>query len=424
MKILLVLCVLAFTALAQTESEMQIATEADRKAGEAYRSKNHVQFLAQVEILDTTRPNHPRIIYNLAKAYALNGRSDDAMAALTRLADMGLSFDAATDRDLASLSGNDKMVSLIARFEANGKTPVNASTRVFELADKSLIAESVAFNPKDGSYFLGSVHQRKIVRVGKNGTVSDFSKPGDGLWSALGIKVDVRRQVLWVATTAFPQMKGFAASDKGRSGIFRYDLRTGKLAKKYLLPAGEDHALGDVLVATDGRVFATDSVGGGIYTIAPTTDEIVVFLKSPLFASLQGLTFGYDEKTLFVADYSKGIFRIDIPSKRIAQLIAAADITVLGIDGLYHYRNRLIAIQNGVNPNRVIDLDLEGDRIVAHKILETNHADFLEPTLGTVLGHDLIYVANSQWPLVNEKGDLAWDKLRSPVILKLNLKRP
>jgi hypothetical protein len=189
------------------------------------------------------------------------------------------------------------------------------------------------------------------------------------------------------------------------------------------LPHGEDHGLGDVLIGNDGTVFASDSVSPYIYRIAPGSDSIESFIHSDIFASLQGITFGKDQNEMYAADYSKGIFRIDMRTKEIVQLKPARDVTLLGIDGMYYFGGRLIAIQNGVNPNRVISLEVRGDTIPSFKILESAHPDYMEPTLGVLIGNDLHYIANSQWPMVNEKAELSLDKLRSPVVLKLDLKK-
>jgi len=259
--------------------------------------------------------------------------------------------------------------------------------------------------------------------VDASGKATDNSSLSDGLYSVLGMKIDIARGWLWAATSAFPQMKGFAAEDKGKSGIVRYDLRTGKLAKRYMLPSGGEHGLGDLVIAHDGTVYASDSVDGVMYKIDAKTDELTEFVRSDMFASLQGLDFSQDRKSLYVADYSKGIFRIDVATKSIVQLKPEQNVTLLGIDGMYFYRGRLIAIQNGVSPNRVVSLQLSGDNVTGFKTLEANHADFLEPTTGTIVGDDFYFIANSQWPLVNEKAELATDKLRDPVVLKLDLKK-
>lgn len=414
-----ILAFFAFSVLAQTADQMAQAVKAEEAARDAYKTKAFPEFLTQMETANRSRPNHPRLVYNLAVALALNGKTAPALEQLDRLAAMGLTYSLDKDEDLGALAISEKFAAIQARMAENRK-PVNESVRALSLPDKLLITESVAFNAKTGVFYLSSVHQRKIVAVDKNGAVSEFSSPADGLWSVLGMKVDLARGWLWVCTSALPQMRGYDAADKGRSGIFKYDLRTGKLVKKYVL-ADAGHALGDLEIGRDGSIYATDSSSPVIYKLDSTSDAIEEFVRSDNFASLQGITLSRDE--LYIADYSKGIFRVDLASKKITQLKPANSVTVLGIDGLYYYRGKLIAIQNGVNPNRVIALTISGDRIDSYKTLEANHSDFMEPTLGVLVGEEFYYVANSQWPLVNEKAELNADKARSPIVLKIDAKK-
>jgi len=414
------LVIFTISLFAQTNEEMATARRAEQAAVKAYRAKDNAEFLAQMKLANASRPNHSRIIYNLAVAYTMNGQPDNSLDSLERLAKMGLFFDVAKDEDFKALSGNDRFTKIVAKFSEN-KKPINASTRAFSVADKTLIAESVAYNRKTDTFYIGSVHQRKIISI-KNGIASDFSGESDGLWSVLGMRVDEKRGLLWVCTTAFPQMKGFDAKDKGRSGLFKYDLRSGKLIKKYLLPDG-DHALGDLIIGQDGAVYATDSTSPSIYKLDPKTDRLESFVDSDLFVSLQGIAFSDGEREMYVADYSKGIFRTNMATKQIVQLTPGDSVTLLGIDGLYYHRGTLIAIQNGISPQRVVGFRFSGDRIDQFTTLEANHADFMEPTLGTIVGDEFYYVANSQWPLVNEKAVLNEQKLTQPVVLKLNLKK-
>lgn len=420
--VVLIPFIYASVAVSQTSDEMRTATAAERAATAAYRAKDHAEFLSQMEVANKARPNHPRLIYNQAVAYALNGRTNEALASLDRLTKMGLAFDLEKDEALKSLAADDRFKKVLIA-NAGNRAPKNVSTRAFEIADKTLIAESVAYDPKSRAFFVGSVHRRKIVRVDAKGSTRDFSLESDGLWSVLGMKIDTLRGHLWAATAAFPQMHGFAADDKGRSGIFKYDLRSGKLLKEYLLPAGENHVLGDLVIDAAGNVLATDSVSPNIYRVDTAKDEIAVLLSSDLFVSLQGIAFGFDENELFVADYSKGIFRIDLRTKRIQQMKPDENATLLGIDGLYYYRGRLIAIQNGVSPHRVAEFRLNGERIDSQRVIEANHADFMEPTLGVLVKDDFYFVANSQWPLVNEKAELQTEKLRDPIVLRIDLKK-
>jgi sugar lactone lactonase YvrE len=407
---------------AQSPEAIALSRESEKKAAAYYKAGEYPAYLASLQQASELRPNHPRLLYNLAGAYALNGKTDESLGLINRIIAMGLYFPFEKDDDFKSL-GPDLMKQAMAMAGKN-KSAVNASTRAFTLPDKEFIPEGIAYDPASERFFVGSIHKGKIVSIGKNGEVSDFSSPGDGLWSVSGMKVDARRRILWASTTAFPQMAGHKTSDEGKAGVFKYDLATGKLLNKYLLSdTAERHALGDLTIDKTGRVYATDSVAPVIYSVAPGGNSLEVFLRDPVFNSLQGLTFTKDEKILYVADYSKGIFRVDIPSKAITQIKPSKYVTLLGIDGLYFRGGNLIAIQNGVNPQRVIVIGLNRDKTEAMstRTLEANHADFFEPTLGVLVENNFFYVANSQWPLVNEKGVLDKEKLREPVILKLKL---
>ena len=81
-------------------------------------------------------------------------------------------------------------------------------------------------------------------------------------------------------------------------------------------------------------------------------------------------------------------------------------------------------MQNGVNPQRVVRVFLSKDlnRVEQLRVLEANNPVFLEPTLGVIVKDTFYFIANSQWPLVDENGKLAAEEnLRDPFVLKIKL---
>lgn len=97
---------------------------------------------------------------------------------------------------------------------------------------------------------------------------------------------------------------------------------------------------------------------------------------------------------------------------------------MLGIDGLYFYRGGLVAVQNGVNPQRVVRLFLSKDlsRVERFETIAANDPAFDEPTLGVLVQNHFYFIANSQWGALDEQGGIApAEKLKEPVILKLRL---
>ena len=427
---LLLMVATVFCGLFQpASSPAQDASQKDaryysQRAAEAYKEKNYSAYLDNMKMAQLLRPNHPTLMYNLAGAYALTGDREQAISLLARVADMGLIYPAEKEDDFASLREAEEFKKILQKFERN-KAPAGKSTLAFTINEKGLIPESVAYDPVDEIFYVGSVYQRKILSRDRKGTVREFSAEGDGLWSAMGMKVDAVRRHLWIATTAHPQMARFNEAENGASAIFKYDLKSGKLLKKYLLPKdSKKHWLGDLAINSRGDVLATDSLTPAVYIIPHQKDEIELFVADGPFASLQGLDFSENEKQLFVADYSKGLFLIDLATRKVSMVAPTADLMLLGIDGLYRYKDSLIAIQNSAAPHRVVRLFLNKSRQgISHwEIIEANNPAFDEPTLGVLVKDTFYYVANSQWGAIDRKGQLAHpDKLRAPVILKTKM---
>jgi sugar lactone lactonase YvrE len=396
----------------------------EREAVKAYRQKDYAQYLAHLQRALELRPNHPRLLYNLAGAYSLNGQINEALQSLERVAAMGLIYLFEADEDLAMLRQTEAYQRISRQFARN-KAPLIRSQPALTVPQKGLIGESVAYDPRDKVYYIASVRERKIIKIGKDGAARDFATEKDGLWSVLGLKIDAKRRHLWACVTATPKMARPSAADKGSTGLFKFDLQTGNFLQKYVLPdRRQEHWFGDLTIARNGDVYATDSAKPAIYVLRAGGETIEEFLADPYFVNLQGLAFAPDEQTLYVADYASGIFAVDLKAKRVNLLPAPADTTLLGVDGLYFHRNGLIATQNGVNPQRVLRLafDATRARVVRVEILEANHPAHDEITLGQVLGNDFYYIANAQWWSFNDEGAAVTpEKLKDLIVLRLKL---
>ena len=417
------LLILLFLSLLVTAQETpKLDTRYYRQeAFKAYRSRDYEQALRNFEKGLVLVPDYPAFIYNSASMSALLNRRQEAVSYLNRLADMHLVFRPENDETFASLKDSPEFKAILTRFDEN-RRPIVRSTRSFSLTERGLITEGIAYDPIKRNFYISSVHKRKILAVDRWRKARDFA--AEGLWGVLGMKVDARRRHLWVTTTAFPQVQGFKNEDEGKSAIVKFELDNGKLIKRYDLPAGR-HALGDLVINKNGDVFATDSLSPAIYVVRQASERVETLIEGAPFISPQGLAFNDDEKVLFVADYPGGVFEVDPVKKSAKRLIAPANSTTLGIDGLYYYRGSLIAIQNGISPHRVIRMRLaSGSTIKEIDILESSNPVFDEPTLGVVVGDSFHFIANSQWESVNDKGEIVSPgKLKDPVVLELKLNK-
>jgi hypothetical protein len=295
----------------------------------------------------------------------------------------------------------------------------------FQLLETGLITEGIAHDPQTGTFYISSVRERKIISYSLKQGVQTFSQPGDSLWGVFGMKVDVARRQLWVCSSALPQMKGNAPASDGRTALVAYDLKTKQLLHTYTVPVdGKPHLFGDLTVAKNETVYATDSRTPWLYRLAAGEQTVTPFLTDSLFRSLQGLALSEDEQTLFVADYRYGPLSINLSTKQVTRLRTEQKIDLSGIDGLYYYQNSLIAIQNRVKPYRVIRLYLSAKATSIERVetLEIDHPLITEPTLGVLAGKQFYYVANSQWEAFDEAGKPVPNfSTQKPTILALPL---
>ena len=148
-------------AMALAESAPPGFVELFKGANEAHASKDHARMEQLLRQALEQRPAHPAAMYNLAAAFALQGKRDDAVDTLRTLGRMGLVYEPDQDPDFASLKSDFGFGLLVHGFAGN-RTPVGRPARAFKLRDPALIPEGMAYDGDTNSYFVSSVHQRRV----------------------------------------------------------------------------------------------------------------------------------------------------------------------------------------------------------------------------------------------------------------------
>jgi len=291
-----------------------------------------------------TRPDDPTLYYYLAGAEFTEGHKAAGLEALDRLASLGNGFLPVREMGFDSVWSDSAFRQSLGRLE--GKLPKVTEARELFRLDRTLIPEGIAWDPKSGSYFVGSIAQRKVVRVDSSGAVSDFSKPGD-LRNVLGLAVDPSRRRLHAVSTSLVA----GASDRARNQVVTYDLDTGALVRRVDVPAAAQ--LNDVAVSPDGELFVTDSGAGGVYRVRSTgtVDTLVAPGSVP---GVNGIARSSDGTALYLA-HATGVARFDLTSREILPRIETPKgETIAAIDGLYADGSTLLGVQNVTNPGRVV----------------------------------------------------------------------
>jgi hypothetical protein len=418
----------SLAAQASEADSARVARDAYRQAIPLYRRQAWDSARAQLRRAFTAWPMQQAYVRGYASLSARVRDTGETVRALNLLADYGLTLDLAADSDFAAVRDALAVRRAAERLTANGqpliKSEVAASLPEIE-AD--FFPEGMSHDPRRGVWYLASVRHRKVARIDRTGAAFDLIKEGqDGLWAVLGVRADPARSTLWVTTAAIPNMLGYSAADSGRSAIVAFDLESGRLKTRYPLPASPaGHLLGDLVVAPNGDVYATDSKDPAVWKIRSGSPQVEEYLRDPLFRSLQGPVVDPSGRTLYIADYSHGVLAIDLATRQVRALPVPAGSTVLGIDGLAWHDGSLIGVQNGVAPARVVRLRLDstGRRFLAVELLDRHLPLATEATIGTVWGDRYFYVANSQWEAYDAAGQLKPGvRLEPPKILQLRLR--
>lgn len=412
--------------------ERATAARADwRGAGEALASHDTNAALAALDRASRAWPTqsaYPAALFHLAVAAR---RPDAALRAARGLLAIGLGV-RVSDAEEGQLHDVAGWPALADSLRAAG-APLERSAVFRALADTLFHPEGVAHDPASGRWFLSSVRQRRIVAIDPTGAVIPLVAAGqDGLDAAFGMVVDPRRGVLWVASSAVPEEQGYDSASAGRAALFAFDLRSARLRARVALPPSDPgdavgRQVGDLALAPNGDLYASDPVGRAIYRVrAGTLPSVVeVVTTDLLLRSPQGMVVSPDGAAMIVADYSHGLVRVDLRNRAVTYLPPPPGATLLGVDGLaLAGPGRLVAIQNGVSPTRVVAIDLDRGwrRVTGLRVIDRPAFDG-EPTLGSVVGERFYYVAGSAWDNYEDGHPLAGAHWPRPVIRALPLPR-
>jgi hypothetical protein len=373
--------------------------------------------VAAVEAALAQRPNDATLYFFLARFHAQAGNRDGAVAALTKAAELGDGFLPARELGFEKVWDDPRFQKVRGDMEV--KLPrLDFAPIAFEVDDTRLVPEGIAYDAPSHSFFLGSIVERKIVRVSDEGRVSDFAL---GLDSVLGIAVEAPRRILYaVSTSALTQ----AGRKSRRNAIVAYDVDSLRQLRRVDVP--EAMQLNDVAVAPGGRVFTTDSASGAVFEILKDGTTRTLVRPGELRGS-NGLAPSADGTRLYVA-HSTGLAVVDVAAGGGAKRVAnRTRETVAAIDGLYQWQGQLVGVQNTTTPGRVIlvTLSSDGEAIERVQTLLSHHHNRLdEPTTGAITERGFFLLAATGVGHYDDRGEIERpDSMPKPTVLRIPLPR-
>ncbi len=346
-----------------------------------------------IRSLESARELNPAGLYtryNLARAYARNGQVERALDLLEGLARARVDFGIADDPALAVLADDPRFRRLLETL-GRRTASVRNSRKHTEIARIDLLPEGIARDAATDRLFFGSMRSGEVFVIDSAGRVSKLAEVGyDGRLAAIGMTVDAHRGLLWVVGTAFFLTDGYDPQKPAWSGLFGFDLDSGEQRQRYLR-RDVGHGYNDVALAPDGTLYLS---GAELGRLAPADGAAIetVVTSERVFGS-NGIAITADGDRLITSAYPSGIAVVRLEDGATHFLRAPADLTLYGIDGLYLHDGDLVAVQNGVEPWRLMRFELDDDMaaVTAAQVLELGQPAVA--TTAAIAGDAIHYVA-------------------------------
>jgi hypothetical protein len=369
--------------------------------------------IAAVEKLKQTLPDRGAALYYLAVSKQHLRETREALALLKECLALHEGFDPSGEPAFLELKGSKEFATMIEGVHQD--YPVVAQAReAFRTTEKDLVPEGLAYDAKRNLFYLSSLNRRKIVKLGREGSASDFVLPDRfGLLPVLGIRMDPNDDTVWADSftdaTALTELLHFDAA--------------GNLLGRFKPQGSAKHGFNDLVVRKNGEVITTDSLANTVVRFDPASHTFTELpVHRPLFYP-NGIALSSDDRMLYIADFL-GVVSVDLASRESHDVDPGPRSTLAGVDGLYWHNGNLIAIQNGIGTPRIAAFHLAGDgfHVTRTTVLENRSQLLALPTTGAIRGSDFFFIANSQ--IDNMNNDKVMDVTRLEAIRIGVLKLP
>ena len=255
---------------------------------------------------------------------------------------------------------------------------------------KHRLVEGVA---TDGAtIYVSSVLDRQILACAKS--CRTIATLPEGL-HPLGIAFDWGRKLLWIAADC-PDVAGIAKCERGALVAIN---RSGKIRGRFA-PAKQPFHPGDVFASQSG-IFVSDSQNGLVWALLPRRPALRAVNRPGDGKSAQGNALAPSGIELIVADYARGIGRIDLKTARTTWLPRQDGKPSVGIDGLVRCRDSYLGVYNGgAAPARVWHIRIRPGGIERTELLDG--LTLTDPTQLAFDGKRLLLVSDSGWERIGK----------------------
>ena len=354
-----------------------------RQAIEAREQRDAQRFVATTGELAEWAPTNPTLRFLHAEALTLGDRTAPALVELRWLARHGYHYAFWERSTFATLPVDSATRTLRETTTRNGQ-PSGRIARTIRLDPADLDPEGIA--ALGSEWILGSANG-SLYRVARTGATKQLWRETQSSRRLLGVRPDSQQNAVWACSTGLDERTP-------HSVLLRISLQQSAVQR---FPLPDQRTLcNDIALLPDGTLAVSDSERGAVWQL--TADAKWRPLVEPgTFGYPNGLTYLAAASRLVVADL-RGLWTVDPKTGRVAAIPAAEGTFVGGIDGLYAVDGRLIAIQNGLRPHRVVRIALAPDasRVAGIEIVASNLPELADMTTAAVARGEITVLAGRQ----------------------------
>ncbi len=387
-----------------TFSHSQTLNELYKNSIEAYKKGDYQEFNKLNKKALKLHPSHPTLLYNLAGSYSLLNKTEKAYEILNKLLSWNVKTDFEKDTDFENLLNSKQFFEKLKTNKLNYSESKINSTVFLELPSNDHIEDFVII---DDCIYYTDVHRGEILK--HNLKNKSYTRISSCKGSALAIAKDKEDKNIWYSSSTIKYSKDFNESDLNQSFIYEIQLSDSKINCKIAIP--NKSVIGSLVISNNNKLYATSSLTPEIYVINTKTKMLEKTIVLEDAFNLQGITLDKDINYAYVADYIKGIVKINLKDFEDRVWINSNEYLLKGIDGLnFVDDNTLIAMQNNSTPKRVIKIKHNSKNVSEIEILDNDLLTKGDPTCGKFTEDGFFYISNSQWPFYDKESKPITDK--------------
>ena len=294
--------------------EAEVPTALYRLATIYKQSGDMQRLIWSLQRLNELVPNNGDLKLALASVYAEQGDSAKAYETLLHMQEQGFGYDIANNPAFAKIPGTKIWDYLVANLQGEPASR-SAKARSRSRCRRAITCSSRSRTiPSASSFSSAACARARSIASARTASSRISSRPAPTTASGASTRWPSMRRTTR-STSPAPRRSTSRASIRktsARPASSSSRLSTGKLLQQVPARAGQPaaHACRRIAIGKDGQVFAADGLRNIIYRLDGGTLKVMV--ENPKLTSIRGLAVSDDGKRLYFADYSLGVFGVDL----------------------------------------------------------------------------------------------------------------